>query len=375
MSRTSMRAFCVFLVAVLGIPLAWSQEVRVDTLQALSASTPIPGSQRVPGDFNGDGLSDLLWTNPFTSQIGYWLMGLDGTTGAFTRVGTKTINITPGYFVGAVGDFNGDGLADIVFTSASRDLYLWTNNGQGGFNSTVLDSYPAGWQLVGAGDIDGDGQDDLIWFNAQSCQFGYWLMKSGVRASSHTISVACGYWPMSVGYYTPTQRASIVWTSALHDLYIWDSTPTGFISHNVGNYVTWTNLIGFGGGLAGTGIVAVTLDPVSSPGAWLSTGSNQTLNRVFDDNGQQTSYSWQQTWNAFAQIPWGTAGFMISSRGGVSQSAAIQQIGNDLIEVCAPGTVGVLYGAGCQQFSFPRGWFVVGASANGVMPLVTEGSP
>jgi hypothetical protein len=180
------------LSAVFGTTRISAQGISFTSLPALQVSTPIPGSTHVPGDMDGNGVSDILWFNPTISQFGYWLMSTNDATGAVTRIGTKTYNVTPGYFVGAVGDLNGDGLADLVFTSNNDDLYLWTNNGNGTFTSTSLGTYPAGWTLVGAGDIDGDGQDDLLWINRSQCEFGYWLMKNGVHTASKTINIACG---------------------------------------------------------------------------------------------------------------------------------------------------------------------------------------
>src|SRR5690242_3420868 len=91
--------------------VAWASEpvVSFHTLPALQAQTPIPGSARVPGDFNGDGTSDLLWFNPSEATLGYWLMQA-GVPGLFdpavSRIGIRTYKITPGYFVGAVGDLD-----------------------------------------------------------------------------------------------------------------------------------------------------------------------------------------------------------------------------------------------------------------------------
>jgi hypothetical protein len=370
------------LVLTLSHALAKAQDVRVDTLQALQSTTPIPGSQVTPGDFNGDGVSDLLWYNPLTSQVAYWLLG-NGQTDAIIRTGARTFSITRGYYVGAVGNFHGNGLADIVFTSAKHDLYLWTNDGQGGFRSNLIGTYPAGWQLVGAGDVDGDGHDDLLWFDASGCQFGYWLMNGSTRVGLKTVPATCGYYPVSIGYYTPSNRISIVWTSAQNDMIVWDSLPTGFASSSLGSFYSGYHAIVIGGGFAGQMLTVIAGAEDSLPvGMGVGGAQQQMLNRTFDANGLQIAVVDAGGFSGGFYFPWRSANFFITGHG-ATQTGVIYQYGNELLEVCsAAGRADVNYAPAanshafaqpinCTQLSFPRGWFVVGAMANGVIPKVT----
>src|SRR5581483_10844225 len=168
---------------------SYSPVVSFATLPVLQATTPIPGSLHVPGDFNGDGISDILWFNSPQSQVGYWTMSAAGSS--VTQTGAHAFSVIPGYFVGAIGDFNNDGSADLVFTSANRDLVLWTNDRSGGFTPQAMGTYPSNWQLIGAGDVDGDGYDDLLWLDPSDCQFAYWTMHGAVRTGYKIIPVTC----------------------------------------------------------------------------------------------------------------------------------------------------------------------------------------
>ena len=341
-----------------------AQDVRLDTLRALLVTTPVPGSKVVPNDFNGDGLSDLLWYNTITSQMAYWIMSTDAS-GAVTRSSYRIFNITPGYFIGASGNFNGDGFADVVFTSASHDLYLWTNDGQGGFRSTSLGSYPTGWQLVGAGDVDGDGQDDLLWMNSGNCQFAYWLMKNGTRVGSKTLPVTCGSYPLSIGYYSLSNRLSIVWSSAGHDLSFWDFTADGANVNTFGNYGVGGAFLAFGGGYAGGNMSYIVSD--GSGGAYA-----QSLERAFFINGKQDTSVVTTAWSGGMQADVAAGGFLIEGRQ-INKTGIIYKRGNTGIGICPPES-GSTFSSGptaspgsCVAFSFPAGWFLIGAN-NGAMP-------
>jgi hypothetical protein len=147
----------------------------------------------VPYDLSGNCTSDLLWINNQTHQFGWWFISpTEDPKGTMYKVISQIISITPGYWIAASGDFNGDGKADLIWTSDNRDLYAWINNGSG-FTPKYIGTYPAGWTLVGAADINGDGMDDLIWENQSACEYGYWLMNGTQVISRTTISVTCGY--------------------------------------------------------------------------------------------------------------------------------------------------------------------------------------
>lgn len=178
------------------------------------------------GDVTGDGKADLLFQNPSTHQFSYWAMN-----GA-VRTGYQTIDdIAAGYSVAAVGDFNGDGKADLAWTSAARDVYIWTSNGTTFSSSLVSVAYPAGWSLVGSGDVNGEGRADLLFNNPSTHQFAYWTMNGAVRTGYQTVdNVANGYNVGSVGDFNGDGKADLAWTSAAKDIYIWTSNGTTFTS-------------------------------------------------------------------------------------------------------------------------------------------------
>ena len=358
------------MMTVLALMLATSaqaQSVGFGTLPVLRVTTPVPSSLHVPGDVDGNGVSDIFLFNGSTSQVAYWLMNTNDANGAVTKLSSRTFSVTPGYFVGAIGDFYGNGLADLVLTSNNDDLVLWTNNGSGGFTTSSLGTYDAGWTLVGAGDVDGDGQDDLLWFNATTCQFSYWLIRNGVHVETDTTSVTCGYYPISIGYYTPSNRISVIWTSDAQDLEIWDSSGNQFTPYGFGAFGPGSSLVALGGGYEGTLMSLIYI------------ASNQTalgveLDRSFNAIGQQTLWQTTEWWlDSNYRLPWSSAGFLIEGRG-TNMTGVIYQHGASQIEACPP-----MGGAGyestpapmpytCPSFSIPSGWKVIGAMANGIVP-------
>jgi len=121
------------------------------------------------GDFDGDGRADLLWRNSTTGQNYIYMM--DGT--AIVREGYIRTVADQNWHVVGVGDFDNDGKADILWrNTATGQNYVYPMDGlvikpTEGFIRTVADQ---NWQVAGVGDFDGDGKADILWRNSSSGQ-------------------------------------------------------------------------------------------------------------------------------------------------------------------------------------------------------------
>jgi hypothetical protein len=133
----------------------------------------------VTGDFNGDGRADIAGRN----FAGQWMVGIaSGTLAAagtysFTNQFWTTWNPAAGWQDVQVGDFNGDGKADIAGMTASGDWWGAISNGSSFTNSFWGHWNPnVTWVDVKVGDFNGDGMADIAgrymeagqWWVAQS---------------------------------------------------------------------------------------------------------------------------------------------------------------------------------------------------------------
>jgi hypothetical protein len=119
------------------------------------------------GDFNGDGKPDLAFSNQVSGFAGVLLGNGDGIfqAGGLYTDGTN-LN---GWASVAVGDFNGDGKADLaVIESGSNTVNVFLGNGDGTLQPPV--SYATGTKpiCVAVGDFNGDGKPDLAVVNHSS---------------------------------------------------------------------------------------------------------------------------------------------------------------------------------------------------------------
>ena len=80
------------------------------------------------GDFNGDGKSDLVVANQYSSNVSILLGNGDGTfAAAVNYAAADPLSV-------AVGDFNGDGKSDLaVANSGSNTVSILLGNGDGTF--------------------------------------------------------------------------------------------------------------------------------------------------------------------------------------------------------------------------------------------------
>jgi hypothetical protein len=119
------------------------------------------------GDFDGDGKADVLWRNMATGQS--YIYPMNGTAILGTEGYLRTVPLA--WRIAGVGDFDGDGKADILWrNSASGENYLYPMDGTTikpteGPLRTVAD---LNWQIQAVGDYSGDGKADILWRNSST---------------------------------------------------------------------------------------------------------------------------------------------------------------------------------------------------------------
>lgn len=161
-----------------GVVAAWligpADSTIVDVPDAPFVPQPVNGAANSSwhivgtGDFDGDGISDILWRN----DSGYLTDWLGTATGAFTdnvaHAGNGAADVS--WQIAGTGDFNGDGLTDILWRNANGYTTEWLGTSNGEFTDNNANAgtgaADASWQVVNIGDFNGDGMDDLLWRNS-----------------------------------------------------------------------------------------------------------------------------------------------------------------------------------------------------------------
>ena len=138
------------------------------------------------GDFNGDGRADIAWSHVIVPRAQIWLMDGLETLSSTTHEGN-------GFRVAHTADFNADGKADIVWRHADGRVVLWLMNGGTFAASRTLQAAGSIFSAAHAGDFNADGKADIVWQGTDG-RTVLWLMDGTATAQSLTVQAAGSAW-------------------------------------------------------------------------------------------------------------------------------------------------------------------------------------
>jgi len=163
------------------------------------------------GDINGDGKTDLIWWNKSTGQV--YAMMLNGTT--ITGAGLIYNEPNTNWKIVAAADFNGNGIAELLWwNSTTGQTAIGQTNGTSASTANLIWTEPdTNWRIVGAGDLDGDGKADIIWHNRTTGQV------SAMQTNGTTVTKVVAMYTepdtnweiVSVGNYNGDNKAELLW--------------------------------------------------------------------------------------------------------------------------------------------------------------------
>lgn len=172
-------------------------------------------------DVDADGRSDLIWYQPARGLLAYWVMNGN----SIVRHGEQATN--GAYSIRQIGDLNGDRRADIIWLGSAGDMQLWQGNGST-FDWRPFYQYPAGWTLVNADDVDGDGRDDLIWHQPARGLLAYWIMNGNVVVRHGEQFSSTQYRVLTTDDFNGDGRTDIIWLGTGGDMQMWQGNGTTF---------------------------------------------------------------------------------------------------------------------------------------------------
>ncbi|WP_437913743.1 VCBS repeat-containing protein [Sorangium sp. So ce302] len=172
------------------------------------------------GDFNSDGMADVLWRNIDQNLVAIWLME-----------GSQLLSPGPiipgpigqGWKVIGVSDLNRDGMGDVIWNNKDQNVMTtWTMNGPQLLAPGPVIPGPLGqgWVARSARDFNRDGMADVIWDNEEQSLMAVWLMEGAQLLAPGPIlpGLGPGFHVVTAQDYDGDGMADVLWNDTERNL-------------------------------------------------------------------------------------------------------------------------------------------------------------
>ncbi|MEO8550790.1 MAG: FG-GAP-like repeat-containing protein [Kofleriaceae bacterium] len=181
---------------------------------------------------------DIAWQST-DGNVDIWRM--DGTLrGSQYFVPTS---IGSPYTLIGTGDFDGDGIGDLLYRQADGAVVIWLLNADGGIAAANLIPVPTDWVFQGVARFNSDNRSDVLWRNFNTGQLSTWMMDGVFIAYHREIAFSDWNWEIKlVGDFNGDGKADLFWRHRFGPAGVWlmnDGQPTYYgPTRDVDN--TWT---------------------------------------------------------------------------------------------------------------------------------------
>lgn len=271
---------------------------------APAAAGPVSGSGLVIADFNGDGKDDILFRNTTDGFVGFWYLNE-----AVILDGFGVPDPGPAFSIVGAGYFDDDLFADVLWVDDNGNMTIWFMGNKVISSSSALGSAGLGLAPVAIGDIDNNGNSDIIFQDVTSV--ATWLFSNGSFLAGASIGSIPSTWVVTgMGDIDLDNKADILFRN----------TTEGFVGF-------WT----LDGSQAGLGPIITNGAGIPDPGAnWTikgfgdtnKDGSSDVVWANAADNGSITTWQLAPNLTIGGSISYGFAsGFELAAIGDTNASS------------------------------------------------------
>lgn len=164
-----------------------------------------------PSDFDRDYVSDVLFRDSQNGDVWSWRM-----KNASVDSSAAIANVSTDWQIVGMGDADGDGKDDIYWrNSVDGGNAIWLMDGRNLKGAMTLDSVgDASWTVSAVADMDGDGRADIVWRHATAGMWAVWLIGDQGVTSSQVYGGVPSEWEVrGIADFDGDAKGDIIWRS------------------------------------------------------------------------------------------------------------------------------------------------------------------